>query len=293
MSFSTLYGSSAVEQLNRLIDLGLEEDVGTGDATSQALIPEESTAEFTFVAREKMTVSGLFLIPKTYARLAARMGNQLPPQSIAYCEDGDQVEAGTSLMQVKGNAQLLLTGERLALNFLQRLCGVASLTASYVDAIKGTGCQLLDTRKTLPGMRYLDKYAVTCGGGHNHRLRLDDAVLIKDNHLTVQTDLGAAITAARQRHPSLKIQIECDTLEQTTEALKHKPDWILLDNMPPAQLQKAVEMAKNSGVKLEASGGITLKTIHPIAETGVTAISVGALTHSAIAKDIGLDRVIS
>ena len=293
MSFATLYGTPAQEQLDRLIDLALDEDVGQGDVTSEALIPADATASFSFRAREDMIMAGLFLVPKTYAKLALRTQGLLPPQTTAYFEDGDAIKKGETIITVTGNAHLLLTGERLALNLLQRLCGVATLTSRYVKEVEGTNCVVLDTRKTIPGMRYLDKYAVHCGGGQNHRLRLDDAVLIKDNHLTVQPDVAAAIQTARAKNPTLKIEIECDTLEQVAEALIAKPDWILLDNMPPSVLEQAVAMAKGTDIKLEASGGITLETIRVKAKTGVDAISSGALTHSAIAVDIGLDRTIN
>ena len=292
MSLAQYYGIAAEEQLMRLIDLGLDEDIGQGDVTSKALIPAEANAEFLFKAREPMIATGLFLVPKVYARLAKRMEGVLPPQTTGNAQEGAKVEAGETLLTVKGNAQLLLTGERLALNLLQRLCGVATLTSRYVEAVEGLNCDILDTRKTMPGMRYLDKYAVMQGGGKNHRLRLDDAVLIKDNHLTVQPDVGAAVVAARQANPELKIEIECDMLEQVAQALIAKPDWILLDNMPPSTLEKAVELASESGVRLEASGGITLEHLRAYAKTGVHAISIGALTHSAIAVDIGLDREI-
>lgn len=293
MSFSKRYGLPAQEQLDRLIDLALDEDVGDGDVTSHALIPANKTAEFSFRAREDLVMAGLFLVPKVYAKLALRTDGLLPPQTTAHCEDGTSINQGETMITVSGNAHLLLTGERLALNLLQRLCGVATLTARYVKEVEGTHCAILDTRKTMPGMRYLDKYAVTCGGGQNHRLRLDDAILIKDNHLTVQPDIGAAIQTARAKYSDLKIEVECDTLEQVAEALIAKPDWILLDNMPPSMLEQAVEMAEDSGVKLEASGGITLETVKVKAKTGVDAISIGALTHSAVAVDIGLDRVIN
>ncbi len=292
MSFAQRYGLPAQEQLDRLIDLALDEDIGQGDVTSLALISADAAASFSFRAREDLVMAGLFLVPKVYSKLALRTQGLLPPQTIAHCEDGDPVKQGETIVTVTGNAHLLLTGERLALNLLQRLCGVATLTSRYVKEVEGTNCMVLDTRKTMPGMRYLDKYAVHCGGGQNHRLRLDDAVLIKDNHLTVQPDIGAAIQAARTQYSDLKIEVECDTLEQVAEALIAKPDWILLDNMPPSVLEQAVEMAKDSGIKLEASGGITLKTIKVKAKTGVDAVSIGALTHSAIAVDIGLDRTI-
>ncbi len=287
-----MYGLSAQEQLDRLIDLALDEDIGEGDVTSEALIPADTTAKFSFRAREDLVLAGVFLIPKVYAKLTLRTEGLLPPQSVAHCEDGAMIKKGETLITLTGNAHLLLTGERLALNLLQRLCGVATLTSRYVKEVEELDCAVLDTRKTMPGMRYLDKYAVHCGGGKNHRLRLDDAVLIKDNHLTVQPDIGAAIQTARAKHPDLKIEVECDTLEQVAEALIAKPDWILLDNMPPSILEQAVAMAEGTDVKLEASGGITLESIKVKAKTGVDAISVGALTHSAVAVDIGLDRTI-
>lgn len=286
-----LYGVEAEAFTERLLDLALEEDIGQGDATSEALIPVDAKASFVFRARQEMVVAGMFLVPKIYAKLANIEQGKLPPQTVGHCDDGDVVNAGQTILTVTGNARMLLTGERVALNLLQRLCGVATHTAQYVAAVEGR-CDVLDTRKTMPGMRYLDKYAVHCAGGANHRLRLDDAVLIKDNHLTVQPDVAAAIQTARAKYSDLKIEVECDTLEQVAEALIAKPDWILLDNMSPSQLEKAVEMGLGSAVKMEASGGVTLKTIGVISKTGVDAISVGALTHSAIAVDIGLDREI-
>ena len=289
MKFIQYYGDQALTQLDKLIDLALEEDIGAGDATTQALIAKESKARFVFNAREALTVAALFLVPRIYAALARKMG-VLPPRSIASVEEAESVQAGQALMEVTGNAQLLLTGERVALNFLQRCCGVATLTARYRQEMKNENIELRDTRKTLPGYRYLDKYSVRCGGGINHRLRLDDAVMIKDNHLSLETNIAAAVQHARSAYSQLPIQVECDTLEQVKEALAAKPEWLLLDNMPPEILKEAVALSEGSNIKLEASGGVTLDTIAEIAQTGVDAISVGALTHSAVAVDIGLDR---
>ncbi len=289
MQFS-FYGADAAKQLDTLIDLGLDEDIGQGDATTQSLIAPNTTASFSFVAREDLYMSGVFLIPKVYAKLAMRTKGALPPQTTAHVQDGQKISKGTALVTVLGNAQLLLTGERLALNLVQRLCGVATLTSHYVAAVEGTNVHILDTRKTMPGFRYLDKYAVLCGGGVNHRLRLDDAILIKDNHLSLYQHIGEAVNKARADYPTLKIEIECDTLQQVQHAIAARPDWILLDNMTPDMLEQAVAMLKVTNIKSEASGGVTLKTVKAIAQTGVDAISVGALTHSATAIDIGLDR---
>jgi len=292
-SFSALYGNAAIKRLEALIDLALQEDDVLQDATSQATIPADSNASFAFVTRQEMSVSALFLIPKVYAALARKM-SCLPPQVVAHVQEGESVGRGKTLLTAKGNAHLLLAGERVALNFLQRCCGVASLTRRYVAQLEGLNCQLLDTRKTLPGFRELDKYAVLCGGGTNHRLNLGDAVLIKDNHLSMQPDIAAAISAARRHAPAKLIVIECDTIEQTAQALIAQPDRILLDNMTLSDLTQVVSMRHEAApqIMLEASGGVTLETLRNIAKTGVDAISVGALTHSAAAVDIGLDREI-
>ena len=192
---------------------------------------------------------------------------------------------------VNGSARSILAAERVALNLLQRMCGIATETAKYVEAVKETHCKILDTRKTMPGLRALDKYAVLCGGGQNHRMRLDDAVLIKDNHIAIVGSLREAVLAAKAGVPTtMQIEVECDTLEQVSEALEAGAQMLLLDNMSLDDLREAVTLAKGKA-RCEASGGVTLKTVTAIAETGVDYISVGALTHSVRAADIGLDTV--
>jgi nicotinate-nucleotide pyrophosphorylase (carboxylating) len=205
--------------------------------------------------------------------------------------DGDQVEAGTVLMTLEGNARAMLTAERSALNTLQHLSGIATLTRRYVDAIAGTGATLLDTRKTIPGLRLLDKYAARMGGAENHRMRLDDGVLIKDNHVGVAGGVEAAVKAAVAAETGLQVQVEVDRIEQIEPALAAGADRLLLDNMKPDTLRAAVELVAGR-VPLEASGGVNLDTIRAIAETGVDYISVGRITQSAPAVDIGLDYAL-
>jgi nicotinate-nucleotide pyrophosphorylase (carboxylating) len=207
--------------------------------------------------------------------------------------DGQRARSGTVLLKITGPARALLSAERVALNFVQRLSGVATLTAQYVNAVQGTRAQILDTRKTTPGWRRFEKYAVACGGGRNHRLGLYDMVLIKDNHLATLRDarpnaIAAAVQRARKRFPRLEVEVEADTLAQVQQAVDAGADYVLLDNMPPAQLRRAVRLVAGRA-KTEASGGVNLRTVRTIARTGVNFISVGALTHSARAVDIGLD----
>lgn len=263
--------------------LALAEDVGRGDVTSLALIEEHQKASFVFRNREPLVVAGLFVIDEVMQMLSQDFSTELN------VEDGQYLEAPQVMAVMQGNARALLTAERLMLNLMQRCSGVATLTRHYVEAVKGTGVDILDTRKTMPGMRLLDKYAVTCGGGKNHRMRLDDRILIKDNHIGVCGGVTQAIAKAKAANSGgLLIEVECDSLGQVEEAVAAGVDWILLDNMVPALLRKAV--AINAGrAKLEASGGVNLQTVCAMAETGVDAISVGAITHSAPAVDIGLD----
>jgi len=207
--------------------------------------------------------------------------------------DGQRVVAGARLLEISGPARAILGAERVALNFVQRLCGVATLTTQFVNAIKGTRAQILDTRKTTPGWRSFEKYAVACGGGRNHRSGLYDMVLIKDNHLAALRDakpnaIAVAVLRAREQYPRLKIEVEADTLKQVEEAVDARADIILLDNMSPARLREAVKLVAGRA-RTEASGGVNLKTVRTIAQTGVDFISIGALTHSARAMDIGLD----
>jgi nicotinate-nucleotide pyrophosphorylase (carboxylating) len=270
--------------LDAFLEATLREDLGrAGDLTTNAIVPAGRTGSAALVARTACTVSGLAAAARTFALLDPAIA-VTPP-----AHDGDRVAAGTVLATVAGSARTLLTAERTALNVLGRLSGVATMTRRYVDAIAGTRATIVDTRKTTPGMRALEKAAVRHGGGKNHRFGLDDAILIKDNHVAIAGGVRAAIDAARAAAGHLvKIEVEVDTLAQLEEALAARADIILLDNFSLADLAAAVARA-NGAALLEASGGVTLATVRAIAETGVDLISVGALTHSAPAVDVGLD----
>jgi nicotinate-nucleotide pyrophosphorylase (carboxylating) len=275
------------EEVRRAVRLALAEDLGDGDVTTLATVPERAVARAVMRAREPLVIAGLAVAEAAFRELAAAL--QMEPLA----RDGQRVAAGDALLKISGPARAVLSAERVALNFVQRLSGISSLTAQFVDAIRGTRAHILDTRKTTPGWRRLEKYAVTCGGGRNHRLGLFDMVLIKDNHLAVLRDarpgaVTAAVGQARTRYPRLKIEVEADTLEQVEEALAAGADMILLDNMNVVQLRLAVQKCRGRA-QTEASGGVSLATVRAIAETGVEFISVGALTHSARAMDIGLD----
>jgi nicotinate-nucleotide pyrophosphorylase (carboxylating) len=261
----------------------LAEDLGEGgDVTSKATINVDARFLAELAAREPIVVAGLDLAEAFFRRLDP----EIVVQELA--RDGDRVETGAVLMRLNGNAQRMLAAERSALNTLQHLSGIATLTRSYVDAIEGTGAILLDTRKTIPGLRALEKYAARMGGAHNHRMGLDDGVLIKDNHVAVAGGVGPAVSAAKAANTSLQVQVEVDRIEQIEEALAAGADRLLLDNMDPTTLRRAVELVAGR-VPLEASGGVRLETIRPIAETGVDYISVGRITQSAPAVDIGMD----
>ena len=293
--------------LSTLVGMALAEDVGAGDITSALTIPAEATAEMQLAARQGLVVCGMDVPEAVFNYLSSpptsgdpvthgtafmdsRFRGNDAVKIDTHVADGEYVQAGTVLVSLKGNARILLTGERTALNIMQRMSGVATLTRKYVEAVKGTKAIILDTRKTIPGLRILDKYATHCGGAKNHRMRLDDMVLIKDNHIAVCGGIANAVKAARARS-RLPVVVECDTLEQLREALAAKPDRILLDNMDNAMLRDAVKLAAGT-IPLEASGNVSLKTVRGIAETGVDYISVGKLTHSAPAVDIGADIVI-
>ena len=267
------------EDIRRAVRAALDEDIGSGDVTSQATIPADATAASSMVARQPLVLAGL-----EFAE-AAFEGNVLK----RHLEDGQPAAKGAKLLTIQGNARAILAAERVALNFVQRLSGIATLTRRFVDAVAGTRAKILDTRKTTPGWRKFEKYAVHCGGGQNHRFGLFDMVLIKDNHLAaVEGNITAAIKRARQDFPDLKIEVEADTLDQAAQAVEAGADIVLLDNMTTEQLRAAVKSVAGRA-KTEASGGVTLATVRAIAETGVDFISVGALTHSAPAADIGLD----
>lgn len=263
----------------------LGEDLGrAGDITSASVIPESRTASAKLVARKPGVIAGLACAAEAFRQLDPRISFQ------AMIRDGAKAAAKDILADITGDANAILSAERVALNFMTRLSGIATLTAAYAAKVAHTGARIVDTRKTVPGLRALEKYAVRCGGGVNHRMGLDDAVLIKDNHIAVAGGIAAALKAARTAVGHLvKIEIEVDTLDQLEEVLKAGgADAVLLDNMDPAALKRAVGM--NAGkVVLEASGGVSLDTVATIAETGVGVISVGALTHSAPALDIALD----
>ena len=269
------------EVIEHAIDEAIREDVGRGDLTSIALIPEDAQYSGTVRARQDMVVAGLGIAERVFEKLAPTANVKI------LLEDGVQVKPGADLAKINGPARDLLTAERTALNFLQHLSGIATLTRTYVDEITGTGAVLLDTRKTIPGLRLLAKYATSMGGAKNHRLRLDDGVLIKDNHLSVAGGVAEAVTRARKAGLT-DIEVECETLDQVRQSIEAGADSVLLDNMPPPVLVEAVAIVAGR-IKTEASGGVTLKTIRAIAETGVNYISVGRITQSAPAIDIGLD----
>jgi nicotinate-nucleotide pyrophosphorylase (carboxylating) len=272
--------------IDPIVRMALAEDLGrTGDVTAAACIPAGARLSAVFSARQSGVAAGL-----ACARLAIVA---LDPQARFTQEisDGERVGPGAVLARVDADARALLSAERTALNLLGRLSGIATLTAAYVDAVAGSGVRIADTRKTTPGLRALEKHAVLCGGGSNHRFGLDDAILIKDNHIAACGGIGPALERARAYAGHLiKIEIEVDTLAQLEEALPYRPDVVMLDNFSLADLRAAVARAAG-GVVLEASGGVNLQTVRAIAETGVDVISVGALTHSAPVLDIGLDAV--
>ncbi len=281
---SCAYSAELQANVERIIADALHEDIGEGDITSQLLLPDDLIGTYAVVAREPLVVAGIDVLMRVFQVVDSSL------QVIIHAQDGQQHQAGEALAEISGPVSSILTAERTVLNLLQRMCGVATLTRRYVDAVAGTDAVILDTRKTMPGMRYLDKYACLCGVAQNHRLRLDDRILIKDNHIVAVGSITEAIQRARAGAPAdMIIEVECDTLEQVKEALDASPDVILLDNMKPDMLREAVAMRGDRSVKLEASGGVTLQTIRSIADTGVDYISIGALTHSAVAVDIGLD----
>ena len=261
----------------------LAEDVGSGgDVTSAATIAADARFSAEMNARQAIVIAGLELAAAFFRTLDAGVEIEMA------ITDGDSVAPGITLMRLSGNARAMLSAERSALNTLQHLSGIATLTRQYVDAIDGTGAVLLDTRKTIPGLRALDKYAARMGGAQNHRMRLDDGVLIKDNHVAVCGDVAEAVRRAKAANTGLQVQVEVDRIDQIEPALAAGADRLLLDNMDPAQLREAVRLVGRR-VPLEASGGVTLETIRFLAETGVDFISVGRITQSAPAVDIGLD----
>jgi nicotinate-nucleotide pyrophosphorylase (carboxylating) len=271
----------ATDTLERLAYAALAEDVGEGDVTTDAIVDPDATGSALLLVKEPGVVCGLGMVEAVFRALDAEVAVQ------ALIEEGALVESGTAVVRVSGSLRAILTGERTALNYLGRLSGIATLARRYVDEVDGTGVAVLDTRKTTPGLRLLEKHAVAVGGGRNHRLALDDGVMIKDNHLRSASSIADAVERARAA-TRLPVEVECDTLDQVSEALGAGADALLLDNMSLDELRAAVALAKGRA-RLEASGGVTLENVRAIAATGVDEISVGALTHSARSLDVSLE----
>jgi len=270
-----------------LVRRALQEDVGTGDVTSLAMLDPGDTARAVIVSRGKYVVAG-----GAIAKLAFSICD--PKLSVrVLVKDGARVSGGDPILHVKGKARSILAAERVALNFLQRMTGIATLTHQFVQKAKACGVQVLDTRKTTPLLRVLEKYAVLCGGGVNHRMGLYDRVLIKDNHRAFwkrsrKGNLAEAVVVAHRRNPGLQVEVEVESESDLRTVLKASPDWVLLDNMPVSRIRRCVQICAGKS-KIEVSGGVSLKTIERIAQTGVDAVSVGALTHSAPAADLSLE----
>lgn len=273
-----------MNQISHCIKRALEEDIGTGDVTTDSIVPPTASLRGRIVAKQQGVVAGLNVANEVFRELSSDVTFS------ANVSDGDRVERGVVLANVTGNARALLTGERTALNFLGRMSGIATLTRQFVDAVAGTNATILDTRKTAPGLRALDKLAVRLGGGQNHRTGLFDMVLIKDNHIDFAGSITAAVERVRAGGTTLAIEVETRTLENVREALGLGVERILLDNMTPETMRAAVELT-NGQAKLEASGNVTLENVLEVARTGVDYISVGALTHSPRVFDVSLEWV--
>jgi len=270
-----------MEQIKKLIEHALAEDIGPGDITTEAIIPETSTSSAVMLAKQELVLAGLEVSREVFHLLDPHI------RFTAFAKDGDRVNPGTEIAKLSGSTRALLVGERVALNLLQHLSGIATLTAEYVEQLSGTKAQVLDTRKTLPGLRQLEKYAVRMGGGRNHRMGLYDMILIKDNHIKAAGSITKAVESAKKKAGQLKIEVETSNLVEVREALAAKADIIMLDNMPLDLMREAVKII-NGQVLVEASGNVTLVTLRGIAETGVDFISSGSLTHSAPAADISM-----
>lgn len=269
-----------LKAIEPLIDAGLKEDVNTGDLTTDLLVPAHQQTKAILVAKADGIIAGLPLVERVFQKLDPSV------QFMPACKDGDHVKKGDLIATIVGAYRALLTGERLALNFLQRLSGIATETNKYVEAVKAYKTEILDTRKTVPGLRLLDKYAVKAGGGTNHRIGLYDMVMIKDNHIAVAGGIAKAVQAIRPNiSPSIKIEVETTTLAEVQEAIAAGADIIMLDNMDNETMRKAVELI-NGRAKVEASGNMNLERVREVAATGVDYISIGALTHSVTAMDI-------
>jgi nicotinate-nucleotide pyrophosphorylase (carboxylating) len=271
-----------------LVKFALKEDAAFCDATTLSVVGPGQIVSAKFVAKQSGIACGHEIACEVFKNINPRVHVKFKTK------DGAKVHAGQILAEVSGPARAIISGERTALNFLQHLSGIATLTSKFVDAVKGTGVKIYDTRKTIPGLRALEKYAVLCGGGVNHRMSLADMAMLKDNHLALMGEgISAAVIAIRKKYPKIKIEVECDTIKQLQEALLSKPDVVMLDNMNPASIRKAVKIIHNIKPRplIEISGGITLQSVRKFAIKGADYISVGAITHSAPALDISLDIV--
>lgn len=271
-----------------VINRTLDEDLAWGpDVTTEATLPADSVGTADVIARQPGCLAGVPIAAAVVHTMAERLGVEVTVTPVA--ADGDRVAKGDLVLTVTGPLRCLLTAERTMLNLLSQLSGVATATAQWADALDGTGARVRDTRKTVPGLRVLQKYAVRCGGGVNHRMGLGDAALIKDNHVAGAGSVSAAFRAVRERAPEVPVEVEVDNLDQVAEAIEAGADLILLDNMTPAQLRQAVALTRPAGVRTEASGGLTLADAAVVGATGVNFIAVGALTHSAPVLDLGFD----
>ncbi|MEJ5226600.1 carboxylating nicotinate-nucleotide diphosphorylase [Thermodesulfovibrio sp.] len=274
--------------VDKFFNLAILEDIGNGDITSELLIPEDTFAKAHIICKEDCILAGLPFIKRFFVVLSSYFKLKSDGVDfIDYCNDGDFVKKGEIISELKGNARLLLAGERIALNILQRLSGIATLTSKFVRKTEGYDIKILDTRKTTPCMRFMEKYAVRVGGGFNHRFALYDAVLIKDNHIKITGSVKDAIKLSKKKAIHQKIEIEVKNIEELKEAVLEGADIVMLDNMDMESIKKAVQIAKGK-VLLEVSGGVNLENIHEIASTGVDFVSIGALTHSAKAVDISM-----
>jgi nicotinate-nucleotide pyrophosphorylase (carboxylating) len=271
-------------KIRHLIQLALSEDIGKRDLTSEAIVENRLSGKAIILAKQEGILAGSIVAKTVFQMVNPKIVFKLLKK------DGQRIKKGEKVALVQGKVQSILAAERTALNFLQRLSGIAALTARYVEEIKGTKTKILDTRKTTPGLRILEKYAVKAGGGENHRMGLFDMILIKENHIRAGGGIKDAIRRAKSKHPKQKIEVEVRNLSQLKEAVEFKPDWIMLDNMRIQQMKKAVRMIRsgNPNIRIEASGGINLRNVRAMALTGVDFISVGALTHSAPALDLSL-----
>ncbi len=287
MTLPTLPELCADADVARRIRDALDEDIGTGDVTTASLVPADARVTATIIAREPCIVAGGAIAQLVFEQLDATVCID------AVIADGARAQAGAPILRLTGRAAMVLTGERTALNFMQRMTGIATLTRRFVDAVAAYPAVILDTRKTTPGLRMFEKYAVRCGGGENHRMGLYDRAMIKDNHRQLwrggdPAQLDRAIAAVRARYPSIVVEVEVENEDELASALRAVPEWILLDNMTPAAMHRCVALVAGRS-RIEASGGITLATVAAVAASGVDAISLGCLTHSAPSTDLSLE----